>query len=416
MKDPNENRIGYNETKIGWKPEDWNLKPLGLLGNFSKGKGLSNREKCNIGLPCITYGDIYTKYNSVARRFNSFVSETAAKYSKEIRSGSILFAGTGETLDEIGKCVAYVGNERAYAGGDVIVYILEKENCIYLSYFLNSDHCVRYRRRLGQGHSVVHIYADGLRRLNVFLPPLPEQKKIADILSTWDEAIEQMRKLIDAKKRRKNGLMQQLLTGEKRLQNHRSEKWKTKTMGDLVKPVCRPVPRPSKPYLSTGIRSHCKGTFSRIIEDPRKVSMDTLYQIKAGDLIVNITFAWEGAVAIVSEKDSAGLVSHRFPTFQNNYETCNLEYLKQLIRTRRFVWGLGLISPGGAGRNRVLNKKDFLKMKLEVPNQTVQHEIGQVLATADEELCDLEAELKALEKQKRGLMQKLLTGTIRVKV
>ncbi len=416
MKDRNENRPGYRKTKVGWIPEDWEVKPLGSFGLFSKGKGISNNEKKETGIPCITYGEIYTTHNFTIKEFQSFIDIEEIRISRRIKKNDILFAGSGETLDEIGKCVAYTEDIEAYAGGDIVIFSPIGADSTYLSYSLNSDLIARHRRRLGQGHSVVHIYSGGLKTLLAPLPPLPEQNKIAEILFTWSEDIEQTQKIIEAKKRRKKALMQQLLTGKRLFRSTGRDHWKVKPLGDLIEPVSKPVPRPHNPYLSIGIRSHGKGTFQRIVEQPEKVMMDTLYRIEANDLIVNITFAWEGAIAIASERDSGALVSHRFPTYRIKETKADIGFFRNLVLTKRFVWNLGLISPGGAGRNRVLNQKDFLKMQVAVPSLGVQKEIGKTLTTADKELHLWEGYLKALEKQKRGLMQKLLTGEVRVKL
>jgi len=158
VSEQNENRPGYKKTKVGWVPEDWDVKALGSLGSFSKGKGISNNEKKETGVPCITYGDIYTKHYVIIKEFHSFVGIETTKTGRRIKKNDILFAGSGETLDEIGKCVAYTKNVEAYAGGDIVIFSPNGVDCIYLSYSLNSDLIARHRRRLGQGHSVVHIY------------------------------------------------------------------------------------------------------------------------------------------------------------------------------------------------------------------------------------------------------------------
>jgi type I restriction enzyme, S subunit len=177
LKDRNENRSGYKNTKIGWIPKDWEVKTLGSLGLFSKGKGISNSEKKETGIPCITYGEIYSKHNFIVKEFQSFIDTKTAKKSRKIRSNDILFAGSGETLDEIGKCVAYTKNEEAYAGGDIVIFSPDEVDCIYLSYSLNSDLIAIYRRRLGQGHSVVHIYSDGLKNIKCSISTSPRTEK-----------------------------------------------------------------------------------------------------------------------------------------------------------------------------------------------------------------------------------------------
>lgn len=142
--------------------------------------------------------------------------------------------------------------------------------------------------------------------------------------------------------------------------------------------------------------------------------METVYEVGPRDLIVNITFAWEGAIALAKPSDAGYYVSHRFPTFEVDEEKVNREFLGYAVRTRRFFHHLGIASPGGAGRNRVLNKHDFLEIDIPFPPKNEQDRIAAFLGTADREIELLEAQKTAIEKQKRGLMQKLLTGEWRV--
>jgi type I restriction enzyme S subunit len=168
--------------------------------------------------------------------------------------------------------------------------------------------------------------------------------------------------------------------------------------------------------VALGIRSHGKGTFLRTVDNPEDVMMDTLYKVKENDLIVNITFAWEGAIALVKKTDEGALVSHRFPIHVFKKDKVTPEYFRHVILPKWFVHQLKLISPGGAGRNRVMSKKDFLNLVVNVPLLPEQQKIAAVLNGMDQEINFLDSQLIALKEQKKGLMQKLLTGTIRVKV
>ncbi|MBX3291810.1 MAG: restriction endonuclease subunit S [Acidobacteria bacterium] len=197
---------------------EWQEAPLSQIGEFSKGSGIAKEDVTETGLPCVRYGEIYTRHNVIIQDFASFVSEAVAKGSKEINKGDILFAGSGETLEEIGKSVAYLGEEVAYAGGDII--ILSTSDAVsaeYIAYFLESDFFQRQKRRYGQGQSVVHIYRSDLARLTVMLPNQKEQMVIAKVFLVADEEIRTLRKRSDTLRSLKKGLMQQLLTGKKRL-------------------------------------------------------------------------------------------------------------------------------------------------------------------------------------------------------
>jgi len=117
-----ENKITnpYFNTAI---PSDWEIQVLGKIGTFSKGKGILKAELSNERLPCVRYGELYTTHDFIINEFKSFITESNLKESKEIKNGDILFTGSGETIDEIGKSAAYLGNEKVFAGGDIIILI-----------------------------------------------------------------------------------------------------------------------------------------------------------------------------------------------------------------------------------------------------------------------------------------------------
>ena len=115
-----ERREGYKKTELGWIPEDWDVKTLGEVGCFMKGKGIAKKDLTDIGLPCIRYGEIYTVHHWIIKKFFSFIEPEIAKQSFELKKNDILFAGSGETVEEIGKAVAFLSDEKAYAGGDYI--------------------------------------------------------------------------------------------------------------------------------------------------------------------------------------------------------------------------------------------------------------------------------------------------------
>lgn len=238
-------------------------------------------------------------------------------------------------------------------------------------------------------------------------PPIEEQRLIAKTIGAWDDAIAVTSKLIEAKARVKRHLLKTFINWDR---------WPNVPIGELVEPIARPEPTPKTAYRALGIRSHGKGTFQRTIDRPEEIDMDTVYVVGAGDLIVNITFAWEGAIALANLRDAGCFVSHRFPTFFIHEEKVARDYLGHIVRSPRFVHFLGVASPGGAGRNRVLNKRNFMKIKMPLPPIQQQRLIAEFLDGADREVEVLRQQLDAFQRQKRGLMQKLLTGEWRVPV
>ena len=211
-------RLLTGRTRLPGFTTPWQKVKLGEIGKFDKGVGVPKEKIVSEGCKAITYGEIYTKYDYVIKDFASYIDSDTAQTSKQISSGAILFAGSGETLEDIGKCVAFIDNDKAYAGGDIIIFnpTIEVDSLV-LSYILNSPIAIAQKRRYGQGHSVVHIYQKDLARIEFELPSLPEQKAIAEVLTTADNEIATHRKKLDALRLQKRGLMQQLLTGKTRV-------------------------------------------------------------------------------------------------------------------------------------------------------------------------------------------------------
>lgn len=185
-----------------------------------------------------------------------------------------------------------------------------------------------------------------------------------------------------------------------------SEDWQEHHLKDLITSVVREVPKPEKAYTRLSIRSHAKGTFHQMVDNPDTVAMDKLYVVKANDLVVNITFAWEHAIAVANIEDDGLLVSHRFPTFL--IDKSDVNFIKYSVSTEKFRYKMDLISPGGAGRNRVLNKSDFILLKLKTP-KTIEEQklIGNFFCNLDEQIITHQSKLDKLKKLKTAHLQKM---------
>lgn len=195
----------------------WRTCELGDLGRLSKGRGIKKGDVADAGVPCIRYGEIYTHYDNYVAELVSRIPLSVAATAVPIGTGDLVFAGSGETAEEIGKCVAYVGSEQAYAGGDTIVLSPEGADPWFLGHLLNGPSVAEQKARYGQGDAVVHISARNLGRLKLTLPPIEEQRAIATILVGMDAEIVALQSRRDKTNAIKQGMMQALLTGRVRL-------------------------------------------------------------------------------------------------------------------------------------------------------------------------------------------------------
>ena len=175
---------------LGEVPEHWEVRRLGQMGRLSKGSGGSKEDEAPVGVPCVRYGDLYTTHSYFIERTRSFISEETSKSYTPIVFGDVLFATSGETIDEIGKSAVNLMRTGACCGGDVILFRPQDDAVArYMGYALDCRSSAAQKATMGRGITVMHIYAGQLKRLLVPLPPIPEQAAIARYLDHVCERI-----------------------------------------------------------------------------------------------------------------------------------------------------------------------------------------------------------------------------------
>lgn len=224
---------GYIQTEIGVIPEDWDVTAFRNVGDFYKGGGFSMRDVKKTGNPCTMYGDIYVKFDISFSYCDYRIDDVTAKNSVKASPKDLLFTASGETAEEIGKCVSYQGKENIYIGGDIIALTPNKNfDSLFLSYVQNSDFLRRQKVSYAQGYSIVHISTGNIEKLIFAAPKKYEQICISETLSNTDALISSLEKLITKKKAIKQGAMQELLTGKTRLPGF-TGMWKKVTLGEI---------------------------------------------------------------------------------------------------------------------------------------------------------------------------------------
>lgn len=416
MEEVLEHKVGYKKTKLGWIPEEWEVKKLEDFGFFLKGKGISKKDLVEEGTPCVRYGELYSHHNDYIKEFYSFIPPSIIEKCEEIFFGDILFTGSGETLEEIGKCVAHILDITSYAGGDIIIFRNHKQIPLYLGYQLNSNSSRRQISKLGQGNSVVHIYSSSLKNIKIPLPPLPEQKKIAQILSTWDEAIQHTQALITQLEQRKKGLMQQLLTGKTRLPGFDGE-WETYFFDELIKNVSRPVEWDDGAlYDLISVRRRSGGLFQRESLLGKDIKTKKLKTARTGDFLISKMQIVHGASGLVSERFDNMKISGSYLSLTPKDKTVlNIDFFNWISKLPYFYHQTFIASYGVHIEKMTFDFKSFLKLKTSIPPLKEQTAIANVLTAADKEINHYKTYLNQLQHQKKGLMQQLLTGKTRVK-
>lgn len=180
-------------SHLGKIPTHWEVVKMSFLGSFGKGGKLSRADLTEDGeFSAVLYGDIYTQYNFKIEHCKSRISKDKAEIKAD--KGDLFFTASGETREDIGKCVAFISDEETYIGGDIIVFKSIDVDSMYLSYFLNNDYSKLIKAIYSKGEIIIHIHQEALKNILIALPPPEEQRKIAKYL---DEKCEKIDKAIN---------------------------------------------------------------------------------------------------------------------------------------------------------------------------------------------------------------------------
>ncbi len=205
---------------IGKIPKHWKVKRNKYVAiSLQKGNGITKEEVLENGdIQCIRYGEIYSKYYNTFNKTFSRTNIDTIKSPKLIEKGDILFASTGELVEEIGKNILYLGDEKCLAGGDIIV-MKHNQNSRFLNYTLNSI-LSQQQKSCGKAKlKVVHISATDIGNISIALPPLKEQEEIANYLDEVSSEINNIifnkEKIIEDLEQYKKSLIYEYVTGKK---------------------------------------------------------------------------------------------------------------------------------------------------------------------------------------------------------
>jgi type I restriction enzyme S subunit len=343
-----------------------------------------------------------------------YVDEKTYNFLKKTKltGGEVLITKRGE----IGKVYLFE-KKTAYATVAPNLYLL-KLNPSVLPYFIYSFFKAeignRELRKIDSSSTLGALYKDDVKALKIPLPPLPEQKAIARVLSTADAAILTTEKLITQKELRKKWLMQQLLTGKKRLKGFSGE-WKEMHIRDVAKEVS--IRNKSDKQLTVLSCTKYDGLVPSLEYFGRKIFADDVstYKIVPKDHFAYATnHIEEGSIGYQGLLDEA-LISPMYTVFKTN-GTVNDIFFFRLLKSHPLVYQYQNRMEGSIDRRGGLRWDAFSIIKIKLPSIEEQTAIAHVLEVADKEISLLKAKAEKLREQKKGLMQVLLTGKVRLKI
>ena len=413
----NQIKQGYKQTKVGIIPEDWEIVKLGKLTTVETGKTplRSNKQFWDNGtINWATTTEVNETY--IVSTNEKITNQAVAELKMKILPiNTILLAmyGQGKTRGKVALLRIESTINQAFAS--------IKPNKNYSTNFIFNylDKSYEKIRDLSHGSNQDNLNLDIVKALQIPLPPLKEQEKIAEILTTWDEAITKQTELLEAKELQKKALMQKLLSGEVRFDGF-SDKWKEVRIDKLFD--FKKGQELSKEKLEKNGIFECilygelYTTYSEVISEIKsKTNIKEGIKSKIDDILIpasTTTSAIDLAIASTIQKDNV-LIGGDINILRKKTNNINGEFISKYLthikkmEIAKYAQGITIIH---------LYSKDFKHLKIQLPSLPEQQKIAEVLSLADDEINLLKNELEELNLQKKALMQKLLTGEVRVKV
>lgn len=410
---------GYKKTKVGIVPSEWEIEAISSY--IKEFKQLSNDIK--------RYPLYSSSRKGLIPQWKYFDKKEAVKTNmgyKVVPRGFVTYRHMSD--DDIFHFNINLEKTNILVSAEYPVFTTIEMNLYYL--ITNLNNMSRFRCFCGaqkMGGTRTRLYFKNLKEYQTAIPPLPEQEKIAEILTTCDKVIKLKEKLIAEKQKQKKYLMQQLLTGKKRLKGF-TEKWKTVKLKNYVFYQEGPGVR-NKQYTSTGVKLLNVGNIDNnnlILDKTDKyISSEEVYGkynhflIDEGDLIIacsgirveyfdkKITFAKKEHLPLCMNTSTM-----RFKSLDKS--VLNINYLFYTFQSSKFILQISGILTGSAQFNFGPTHIKYLTIKLlDIEEQTA---IANILSTADKEIKLLEQNLAEWNNKKKSLMQLLLTGIVRVKI
>ena len=421
-----EKREGYKLTKVGWIPEDWDVKIMRELfaikhGFAFKSDFFSSEGKYIVTTPGHFFEDGgFRKREGIEKKYiGDFPREYILKYHDLVIAMTEQGAGLLGSTAIIPTSDTYLHNQRI----GLVNGVREDLHPNYLYYFLNRKETRQLISQSAAGTKVKHSSPDKILSLSIPIPSIPEQKAIAKVLTSWDEGIQKLEQLIEQKTLKKQALMQQLLTGRKRLPGFVFEQEYTQTKLGLL-PDDWKLRKAGELFRSVSIKNNDneellavtqdRGAIPRSMLEGRVMSPDGSTNgyklVVPGNFIISLR-SFQGGLEY---SDYRGLVSPAYTVLEPRVDL-DKSFFRYFFKSQEFISRLA-VAVIGIRDGKQISFGDFSHLYFRFPPLEEQQKIATILNTSTKEIDLLKQKLAAMKEQKKGLMQQLLTGKKRLKM
>lgn len=414
----NKSRPGYRKTKLGWIPEDWRTIKLGELCSHIFDGTHQTPEYVDSGISFLSVENVVAK-DFVNTKYITQEAHELTRKERRVKRGDILLTRIGslgavhlvEWSHEVSIYVSLAGlRPNASTVGHFLACYMEAE--VFQRELLRRSLLLAVPQKINLGD---------ISEIDIVLPPLPEQRRIAAILGTWDRAIATVQQLLATQQKRKRGLMQELLSGKRRFEGFEGE-WRTVRLGDLGETYTGLTGKTATDFGEGAPYIPYLNIFNNSRIDPRQVDRvrvgtnDRQNRVRRGDIFFTVSSETPDevgmAAVLLDEVEEMYLNSFCFGFRLNTFDQLLPEFARYYLRGTTFRRALNKLAQGATRYN--LSKGQLVNLHLHLPGIKEQQAIADCLESIDREIDALNRYTARLAAQKRGLMQQLLTGRVRV--
>lgn len=382
-------------------PEGVEWKKISEIGTIYRGVAFSKKDFTETGTPCIHYGQIYTKFGNSACKTLTYVSETLSKGKKLAKKGDLIMAVTSENMEDVGKCLAWLGEEEILVSNHAC-YIRHSLNPMYLAYYLQSSHFFKYKKKISKGVKVIDLDLNMFADYVIPVPPFEIQNRIVEVLDKMTtftaELKAELEAELEARKQQYEYYRDKLLTFNEIGGGIRQVTWKK------ISEICMNCDNKRKPITSG-----------------KRVAGEYPYYGASGIVDYVEGYIFDGDYLLVSE-DGANLLARNTPIafsitgknwvnnhahvlqFETYAERKFVEYYLNMIDLSKYISG---------GAQPKLNQQSLNNILIPVPSMKEQERIVSILDRFEALTTDLQiglpAEIEARRQQYEYYRNKLLT-------
>ena len=404
---------GYKYSTMGIIPQEWDVKRVKDLGSVITGSTPPTADVSNYGSEYmfVSPADLSDNQKYVLST-EKMLSSKGYAISRKMPKGTLLYTCIGSTIGKIGIA------SRELTSNQQINAVICNDKTEYLYYALLFT-TGRIKMLAGE-QAVPIINKSEFENIKLAVPSPEEQRKIAEILGVWDEAIEKQSRLIEKLELRKRALMQRLLTGRTRLPGFTTP-WQKVKLGEICKRVTRRNEENNQNVMTISAQKGFVSQTDFFNKSVASSTLDNYYLVLKDEFCYNKSYSNGypmGAIKRLKEADKAVVTTLYICFSITDKQKLSIDFFEQYCENGELNQGLMKIANEGGRAHGLLNvtPTDFFSLVMLLPTLPEQKAIAEVLTTADDEIATHRKKLDALRLQKRGLMQQLLTGKTRVKI